>query len=191
VSYKIVTILESNLQNVSTTSQLEEFTLLFMVISSVVLTNQRDEIFWKWTKDDRYFLASAYKCQFLRAMTRFPATSLWQALEEPKCKFFAWLVSHDKVLTANNMIKRKWPCNPICLMCFCMQETTEHLLIECNYVETSWNLIASSFGLKTYMTSWYTRGPTQWVCFMLSSGKKTDERKIGYFVQVVCVERTK
>jgi hypothetical protein len=79
-----------NLQNINTTTQLEEFTLLFMLVSRGVLTNKKDEIFWKWTRDDLYSISLAYECPFLGAMTRFPATTLWQAMIEPKCKLFAW-----------------------------------------------------------------------------------------------------
>jgi hypothetical protein len=51
-------------------------------------------------------VALAYKFQFLGSVVHFPATQLWQAVTEPKCNFFGWLVMHDKVLTADNMMKR-------------------------------------------------------------------------------------
>jgi hypothetical protein len=39
-------------------------------------------------------------------MSPFRATPVWKALVEPKCRFFAWLFLHGKVLMAGNMIKR-------------------------------------------------------------------------------------
>jgi hypothetical protein len=36
--------------------------------------------------------------------------TIWQATSEPKCRFLAWLAVHDKVLTANNMLKENDPC---------------------------------------------------------------------------------
>jgi hypothetical protein len=53
-----------------------------------------------------YSVASAYECQFLGSFAQIPAMPIWRALAEPKCKFFGWLALHDKILTADNMIKR-------------------------------------------------------------------------------------
>jgi hypothetical protein len=81
-----------NLTDVTTSAQLEEFTLLFMAISSVQLSDQKDKIVWKWTSDGQYTVASAYDCQFYGTFSYFPALPIWKAITEPKCNFFAWLV---------------------------------------------------------------------------------------------------
>jgi hypothetical protein len=96
-----------NLRNFNSTSLLEEFTLLFMALSNVQLSYQHNIIRWKWTIDGQYIVASAYECQFEGSIVQFPAMSIWQAMTEPKCKFFTWLLMHDRVLTANNMMKRE------------------------------------------------------------------------------------
>ncbi|GJN06929.1 hypothetical protein PR202_ga24706 [Eleusine coracana subsp. coracana] len=36
-------------------------------------------------------------------------------------------------------MKRNWPCNVNCSLCYCMPETTPHLLTECNFTEAVWN----------------------------------------------------
>jgi hypothetical protein len=51
-----------NLQQVSNLTHLDKFTLLFMAISDVQLNDQHDAIFWKWTVDNKFSVASAYKC---------------------------------------------------------------------------------------------------------------------------------
>jgi hypothetical protein len=50
----------SNLAEISTTSELEEFILLFMALSLVFLINLPDSITWKWIKDIIYTVAFAY-----------------------------------------------------------------------------------------------------------------------------------
>jgi hypothetical protein len=85
--------------------------------------------------DGLFLVASAYNCQFYGSMTFFPATQVWQAKTQSKCKFFTWLVFHDKALTADNMQRKNWPCNPTYHLCFCQQETSTHLLSECNFAE--------------------------------------------------------
>jgi hypothetical protein len=88
-----------------------------MAISSQTLTDQQDSVSWKWTANGQHTVASAYDCQFLGAMAFFLDTLLWKDLAEQKIKFFAWLVLHERVLTANNMAKKSWPCNPNCSLC--------------------------------------------------------------------------
>jgi hypothetical protein len=79
----------SNLQSITTSSQVKEFTLLFMALSQIRLIDHKDEICWKWTKDGNYTVASAYDCQFMGPLAIFPAKHIWKAQTEPRCKFFA------------------------------------------------------------------------------------------------------
>jgi hypothetical protein len=96
-----------NLQNITTTVQIEEFILLFMALSQITHTDQKDKIHWRWTRDGVYTVASAYDCQFIGCLSKFPAKEIWRTRTEPKCRFFAWLVMHDQILTAQNMIKKE------------------------------------------------------------------------------------
>jgi hypothetical protein len=81
-------------------------------------------------------------------MIQFPATLIWKAITEPKCKFFARLVL--RVLTAHNLIKRNWPCGYNCAFCVCIHEMTDHLLTKCNYTEAVWNACVPRLGLPQY-----------------------------------------
>jgi hypothetical protein len=83
--------------------------MLYMALSSVTLNDQPDEIFWRWTANGQYSAASTYECQFKGSLVYFPASDVWKASTEPKCKFFVWLVLHNKKLTADNMAKKTGP----------------------------------------------------------------------------------
>jgi hypothetical protein len=96
-----------NLNNINSASLIEEFILLFMALAEVQLSDHRDKIVWKWTSDGKYSVSSTYDCQFRGSIIHFLATSIWQATTEPKCRFFGWLVMHDRMLTTNNMITRR------------------------------------------------------------------------------------
>jgi hypothetical protein len=78
-----------NVQGIHTPSQLEEFTMLFMALESVSLSNQEDSIRWRWSANGSYSVTSAYECQFLGVMINFPAADIWRVKCEQKCKFFA------------------------------------------------------------------------------------------------------
>jgi hypothetical protein len=77
-----------NLQDINTSNQMEEFTMLFMALESVCLTDQEDSISWRWTTNGSYSVESTYECQFLGAMINFLATDIWRAKSQQKCKFF-------------------------------------------------------------------------------------------------------
>jgi hypothetical protein len=66
---------------------MEEFTLLFMALSSLQLNGQKYTIIWKWSVDGKYFVASAYECQWWGALVLFSAMPVWKATTEPKCMF--------------------------------------------------------------------------------------------------------
>jgi hypothetical protein len=124
-----------NVRGIDSDILLEEFVMLFKALSSVVLSDQKDEVVWRWTEDGKYTVTTTYECQFLGTMIHFLAKSIWRGITGPKCKFFAWLFLHDRVLTTHNLIKRGWPCSYTCTLCSCLHETTKHLLIEWNFTE--------------------------------------------------------
>lgn len=70
--------------------------------------------------------------------------SIWRAHAEGKLKFFAWLLVQAKVLTtADKLLVRNWPCNPICPLCDQEPETAFHL---CPFAKEVWNLVRSWAG---------------------------------------------
>jgi hypothetical protein len=155
-----------SLDQINTQGLMEEFVTSYLALTSVELTDQNDNISWIWTPYGNFSVASAYQCQFMGAVIPFPAKHIWKATIEPKCKFFVWLVLHNRALTADNMAKKNWDCDPICPLCCCMQETTSHILIHCNYVEPLWNAIAGRFNLPMFSDMIMFSHPVQWVSFL-------------------------
>jgi hypothetical protein len=139
-----------------------------------------DGIIWRWTPDGQYAVALAYECQFQGTIGVFLARSIWQAMSKPKCKFFFLLAMRDKILTYDNMVKRNWPCNHNCTLCFCIHEATEHLPTHCNFIEAAWNLVAARFTLPDCNAMSATRGFVHWIKKLISEGSKKDKkRKLG------------
>jgi hypothetical protein len=99
--------------------------------------------------------------------------------------FFAWLVLHNRMLIAENMLKKNWPCNQTCSLCYCLQETTQHLLADCNYTEVVWDLVASYFNLLNYSELQHVGGSVQWFNTILSSGQEKEKRKRSGVFEVV------
>jgi hypothetical protein len=64
--------------------------------------------------------------------------------------YFAWLVLHNKILTADNMAKKSWGCNPICFLCFCLPESADRLVTNYNFTKALWQALAPELNLPPY-----------------------------------------
>jgi hypothetical protein len=113
----------------------------------VRLTQQEDSLVWRWTNDGTYSSKSAYEAQFQGSYCTFNCTAIWKAKVEEKHHFFAWLLLHSKVLTADNMMIHNWPCNQTCGLCDQAFETARHISIQCVFAQQVWVLV-----------SWWTFG---------------------------------
>lgn len=94
-----------NLGHLGVAHLIQEFLLLSMGLADIHLSHEPDTMIWRWTSNGKYSVSSAYECQFRGSVAFFPATVIWRACAEPKCKFFAWLVVHNRILTVENMNK--------------------------------------------------------------------------------------
>ena len=93
-----------------------------------------DAIKWKWTTHGEYTTKTAYNIQFAGSHSQFVGEA------EGKHRFFAWLMVQSKLLTADNLIKRQWPRDPICSLCSQEQEMADHLILQCCFAKEVWHL---------------------------------------------------
>jgi hypothetical protein len=81
----------------------------------------------------------------------FSPQKIWLAYAEPKCKLFAWLALHGKILMADMLAIREWPHGPICQICMHALETACHVCKECPFTAAIWKKVQE--GKTTPMTS--------------------------------------
>jgi hypothetical protein len=87
--------------------EIKEFISLWQGINSTHELNDLDDIIlWRWTMDGSYSSSSAYKIQFTTNFYKIKFSPIWKARIEPKCRFFAWTMLHNRILTADNLQKR-------------------------------------------------------------------------------------
>jgi hypothetical protein len=87
--------------------EVREFVLLWQAISNVQGLNELDDtISWRWSADGEYSSSSAYKIQFTTNFCKTHINLIWKAKTEPKYRFFAWTLLHNKILTSDNLQKR-------------------------------------------------------------------------------------
>ncbi|KAF8688277.1 hypothetical protein HU200_042330 [Digitaria exilis] len=73
-------------------------------------------------------------------------TLMQKAKVEGKHRFFAWLLVQCKILTADKLLKRNWPCNPMCPLCDQEPESAEHLILNCVYAKEVWIRMSQETG---------------------------------------------
>lgn len=125
---------------IQTAQEMNEYVVLWEGVRDINLEdNREDEIRWRWMTDGEYTTKSAYQIQFEGTFSKFKLMPIWKAAAEPKCKFFAWTLLHEKILTASNLSKRNWPNDPICKLCGIDPETPTHLCRDCPFSLQVWN----------------------------------------------------
>lgn len=71
---------------------------------------------------------------------RFMIYSSLAPFRSSKRRWFGkWKLNPGKALTADNLMKKNWPCNPDCALCYCILDTNKHILTECNFTKAVWD----------------------------------------------------
>jgi hypothetical protein len=165
-----------NLKQTNTEQLLDEFILLFSALNGVQLSEDKDAIAWKWTSSGDYSAASAYDIRFLGAVRAFRASTIWKASTEPRCRSFAWLALQGKAPTGDNLMKKNWPCSPHCSLCYCQEETNDHILTECNFTEAVWDKSANDLNVHPAIKPFQKGNVAAWLEAVLRAGSKRSQQ---------------
>lgn len=143
----------THISPIATTVEIQEYVLLWEVVHQITLEDDTDdEIRWRWTPDGEYSTKSAYRIQFEGTFSKLKLMPIWKAKAEAKCRFFTWTLLHKKILTANNLMKRHWSNDPICILCQQDPETPTHLCKDCIFSKQVWRFLKLWFGLSALDT---------------------------------------
>ena len=81
-----------------------------------------------------------------------PRRLVWQSKVPPRVAFFSWSTSLGKILTTNNLCKRRIVVLDWCYMCKRCGESVDHLLLHCPVACELWSLMFCLFGLHWVMS---------------------------------------
>ena len=102
------------------------------VASFSLRRNVVDKMYWKFSPWGVFDFRSYYKALQPSVTCPFPWKSLWKPKVLTKVSFFIWTAALQKILTVDNLRRRKlvvvedW-----CCMCKRNGETMDHLLLHC------------------------------------------------------------
>jgi predicted RNA-binding protein YlxR (DUF448 family) len=105
------------LWKMTSAEEMAELIKLWSLIQEVQLSQEEDQLIWRWSADGVYSAKSAYEVQFRGTYSTLNCSALWKAKAEGKHRFFAWLLLQSRILTADKLLLRNWPCNPTCMLC--------------------------------------------------------------------------
>ena len=164
-----------------------QFTELWEAIQPVVLHEQvPDTIRWRWTPNGEFSVQSAYLIQFEgRTRTWLPST-VWNSSAPLKCKFFGWLASLNRCLTADNMAKRGWMCDPICRLCRLSNESGLHLFLLCPFSRQVWDLVQAKLQITLNPKTDDATELSRWWFDQVAGKPKNTARSLNAVLNLVC-----
>jgi mannosylglycoprotein endo-beta-mannosidase len=125
-----------------------QFLDLWDILNDVNLIEEvPDKHIWRFSTSGKYTAKSAYDTLLQGAILFEPYERIWKSCTPPKCKFFMWLVAHNKCWTADRLAKRGLPHPDQCLLCDQVEEDIQHLLVGCVFARDFWFSLLSHFGL--------------------------------------------
>lgn len=138
----------SDIKGALTWGVLVDYLHLWNAISDVVLQpNSEDKHIFSIASNGQYSACSAYKGFFTGSVGFEHYKMVWKSWAPPKCRFFLWLVAHNRCWTADRLEKRGLNHPPRCPLCDQEPETINHLLVSCSFSRLYWYITLRKFGL--------------------------------------------
>eukprot|EP00253_Pinus_taeda_P003415 PITA_03415 len=108
----------------------------------ILKETEQDKLRWGYEEKGTYTTKEAYLITLKDQLTK---DKLWEKIWSPpiwpKISTFLWLLSHNRVLTWDNLRKRKFEGPSICLNCKKEEETVVHLMQLCPFSRKIWEKV--------------------------------------------------
>jgi hypothetical protein len=117
-----------------------DFFQLYRLLEDVVLQpGAPDSHLWRLSSSGKYSTKSAYNALLQGAISFEPAERIWKTWAPGKCRFFMWLVEHNRCWTSDRLTKRGLDHPERCPLCDQHEETINHLLVACVFACQVWS----------------------------------------------------
>ena len=122
-----------------------------MVYSSTVRGLGPDRVCRKPARSRGFEVRGFYLSFYPPTLLSFPWRLIWQSKVPPRVAFFSWSASLGKILTTNNLRKRRVLVLDWCYMRKSCGESVDHLLLHCPIACELWSLVFCLFGIHWVM----------------------------------------
>ena len=113
---------------------------ILQIAQSLHLSDEDDCLLWKLDSKNIYSVKSWYAVVNFRGVIPVDITSVWGIKIPPKIQFFLGPVTHNKLLTRDNLVKRQNLSDLTCLFCS-EEESINHLFFECVVAKEIWSSV--------------------------------------------------
>jgi hypothetical protein len=125
-------------------------TFMEVLYSTHIHRGSLDSIVWNLSTCETFEVRSFYSAM-IQPSHSFPWKSVWKAKVPSRVAFFLWTATLGKILTIDNLRKRRVIIMDWCCMCKTSGESVNHLLLHCPVAGDLWNMIFSIFGVPWIM----------------------------------------
>jgi hypothetical protein len=126
-----------------------DFFQLYRLLEDVVLQpGAPDSHLWRFSSSGKYSTKSAYKALLQGAISFEPEKRIWKTWAPGKCRFFMWLVEHNRCWTSDRLAKRGLDHLERCPLCDQHEETINHLLVTCVFARQVWSGLLVAIRLR-------------------------------------------
>jgi hypothetical protein len=127
---------------------LSEFLDIWDLVQDVVLQLDIEDVHkWRFEASGKFSTKSAYEAFFNGSTYFAPSNLIWETWAPRKCKFFLWLVAHNRCWTADRLARRGLPHPAHYPLCDQEDETINHLLSACVFARQFWHQLWRFFGI--------------------------------------------
>ena len=118
-----------------------------LIYSQVISLRVSDTLCWNPSRRGIFEVRSYYFVLIQpHPEENFPWKYVWRAKVPPRVAFFTWTAALGKILTTENLRKRRVIILDWCCMCKSSRESTDHLLLHCPVAWELWSMVWILFG---------------------------------------------
>jgi hypothetical protein len=124
---------------------MEQWYALEAIAKSIHLSVETDSLIWQYDSSGVYSASSLYAIINFRGITPIFIPAVWKIVVPPRIHVFLWLIMHNKIMTRDNMKKRKLNKPEDCVFCS-EPESVQHLFFDCFVARNVWQEVSCFFG---------------------------------------------
>ncbi len=138
------------------------------LLERVRIGQGNDGVVWRWDAKGFFTVKSAYAVLSDGGLRDHCSNHLWSLRLPTKVHILVWLVLKKRLLTTDNLLKRGWTGNTLCVLCGVIPETVDHLFTKCVFTRFVMWKVSEDLGsedsgddTKSLWEKWMSRGGTR------------------------------
>jgi hypothetical protein len=125
--------------------------LLELLYSSSAKGFGEDRMCWRGGSKGGFQVKAYYSALLSQSGLHWPWKSIWKSKAPPRVSFFVWTAALGRILTTDNLRRRRVLVLDYCWLCKRNGESIPHLLMHCSFSTEIWNFFLNIFGISWVM----------------------------------------